>query len=244
MLALDANKAVLVEKPFAMNLAQASEMVEAARSKGLFLMEAMWTRFLPQFRHVRRLLDDGSLGEVKSVVAEFGIGFEKDPNHRLYTPELGGGALLDLGIYPVSLAHFVFGAPLSLSAIGDFTFTGVDSQTSIVMRFGEGRQAILTANLEVFLPNRAVIAGEDALIEIDQRWHQPASLTLVARDGASITYDYHEEGNGLRHQAEEVARCLREGALESPAMTLDQTLSVMATMDEIRSQIGLDYQGT
>lgn len=243
LLALRAGKSVLVEKPFAMNLAQASEVAEAARAGGLFAMEAMWTRFLPQFRHIRRLLDEGRLGDIRLVVAEFGVGFDRDPSSRLYDPSLGGGALLDLGIYPVSLSHFVLGQPASIVARGDFTSTGVDAQTSVLLQYGEGRQAVLTTTLEVSLPNRAVIAGSEAVIEIDDRWHQPSSFTLTDRDRPAVTYDYHEEGNGLRYQAEEVARCIRTGELESPILPLAETLQVMATMDEIRAQIGLRYPG-
>ena len=242
LLALDAGKPVLVEKPFAMNVAQADELVSAARSRGLFLMEAMWTRFLPQFRHIRRLLDEERLGDLRIVIAEFGVAFERDPSSRLYDPKLGGGALLDLGIYPVSLAHFVFGSPDSVTARAAFTSTGVDAQTAALLTYGKGRQAVLSASLEAPLPNRLVIAGFDGSIEIDDRWHQPASLKLTESDGKSTIYDYHGEGNGLRHQAEEVARCLRAGELESPILPLDETLSVMATMDAIRSQIDLRYE--
>lgn len=243
MLCLEAGKPVLVEKPFAMNLDQASQVVATARAKGLFCMEAMWTRFLPQFRHIRQLLDDNRLGEVKTVIAEFGVWFAKDPTNRLYDPQLGGGALLDLGIYPVSLAHFVFGVPQSIQALSTATFTGVDEQTSMLLHYEGGRQAILTATLGVELPNRAVIAGEDARVEIDHRWHEPSSFTLTTREGASEPHDYRENRNGLRHEAEEVARCLRAGEVESPIMPLDETLQVMATMDEIRAQIKLSYPG-
>ena len=241
MLALEAGKSVLVEKPFAMDLTQTREIVDTARSNRLFCMEAMWTRFLPQFRAIQQLLDDERLGELKTVIAEFGVYFEKDSTSRLYDPMLGGGALLDLGIYPVSLAHFVFGAPQEVMALSDPTFTGVDEQTSILLHYDGGGQAMLTASLGVELPNRAVIAGEKARIEIARRWHQPSSFTLTERGGAPEVHEYHDAGNGLRYQAEEVARCLRAGETESPILPLESTLQVMATMDEIRSQIQLAY---
>jgi predicted dehydrogenase len=243
MLCLEAGKPVLVEKPFTMNLAQATEVIDTARARGLFCMEAMWTRFLPSFRHIRQLLDDGQLGELKTVVAEFGVWVAKDPKSRLFDPNLGGGALLDLGIYPVSLAHLAFGAPQQVQALSDSTFTGVDEQTSVLLHYEGGGQAILSATLGVELPNRAVIAGEDAYIEIERRWHQASSFTLTVRGGEPQLFEYPEEGNGLRYQAEEVAIRLRAGELESPVMPLDATLEVMATMDEIRAQIGLSYSG-
>lgn|SRR5487761_2496338 len=241
-LALEAGKAVLVEKPFAMNLAQANALVSLARSKGLFLMEAMWTRFLPQFRHIRRLLDEERLGDLRLLIAEFGVGFARDTSSRLYDPMLGGGALLDLGIYPVSMSHFVLGMPSSIVARAAFTSTGVDAQTSVLLGYDEGRQAVVSASLEAPLPNRAVIAGSKGSIEIDDRWHQPASIVLVETTGERTTYDYRSEGNGLRHQADEVARCIRSGELESPILPLEETLRVLATMDAIRDQIGLRYE--
>ena len=243
LLCLEAGKPVLVEKPFTMNLDQASEIVHAARARGLFCMEAMWTRFLPQFRDVRRLLDDGALGDVKTLVAEFGVWFPKDAASRLYDPTLGGGALLDLGIYPVSLSHFVFGPPSKVTAVSNRTFTDVDEQTSMLLQYESGKQSLLTATLGAELPNRAVIAGEDGYLELNDRWHQPSTITLRRRGVDATSFDYHEEGNGLRYQAEEVARCLQAGELESPIMPLDATLAVMATMDEIRSQINLTYPG-
>jgi predicted dehydrogenase len=239
--ALRAGKHVLVEKPFTMDAVQAAGLVGEARTRGLFLMEAMWTRFLPHMVRVRDLLAAGALGEVLTVVADHAQWFAADEANRLYAPALGGGALLDLGIYPVSLSSMVLGPPSRVTAVSHRAFTGVDAQTSILLDHEGGAHAVLTTTLAASGSNRAAIVGTDALIEIDPYWLGPSSFTLHRRDGRSERFDRPHEGNGLRHQAAEVARCLRSGLLESPVMPLDETVAVMRTLDEVRQQIGLAY---
>ncbi|GAA1264757.1 Gfo/Idh/MocA family oxidoreductase [Sphaerisporangium rubeum] len=241
--AIEAGKAVLVEKPFTINRAEAEEVVKAARARGVFLMEAMWTRFLPHMVRVRELLAQGRLGDVRLVNAEHGVWFPFDPAHRLFDPALGGGALLDLGIYPVSLLSMVFGTPDSVVSSTQFGATGVDGHTSVVTGYAGGRQGVAVTTMEAFLPNRASIAGTEARIDIDPWWYRPTSFTLTGRTGAVERYEWPVPGNGLRFQAEEVARRVREGALESPVLTLDETCEIMGTMDEIRAQAGLRYPG-
>ncbi|WP_410595832.1 Gfo/Idh/MocA family protein [Amycolatopsis sp. lyj-23] len=230
-LALEAGKPVLVEKPFTMNAGEARELVELARSKGLFLMEAMWTRFLPHIRHVRELLPQ--LGTVVTVTADHGQWFAEDPAFRLFAPELGGGALLDLGIYPVSFASMVLGRPERVAAVATPAFTGVDAQTSMLFGYAGGAQAVLTCTLSAVSPTTAVIVGTDARIEIDGPFYAPASFTFVPREGERSRFDYVDEGRGLRHQADEVALRLAAGDTESPLMPLDETVSIMTTMDEV-----------
>ena len=241
MLAIEAGKAVLVEKPFAMDAAEARSLVEAARARGTFLMEAMWTRFLPHVAAVRDVIASGRLGEIVLVTAEHGQWFEKDPAFRLFAPELGGGALLDLGIYPVSFASMVLGTPDHVTAVSDPAFTGVDAQTSMVLRYAGGAHAVLTTTLRAYTSNGAAINGTDARIEIAPTFYRPTSFTIVGRDGSRELVEIPTEGNGLRFEAAEVGRCLREGLTESPYLTLDETVSIMTTMDEIRRQIGLTY---
>jgi predicted dehydrogenase len=243
LLALQADKAVLVEKPFTMNAPEAEELIAVAGDRGLFLMEAMWTRFLPQVRHVRCVLDQGGLGDVRLLAIEFGQWFRKDPHHRLFDPLLGGGALLDLGVYAVSFASMVFGPPARVHAVGDFAFTGVDAQTSIVLQYEGGRQAVLAVTIEATLPNRAMISGTEAYLEIERSWYRPSVLSVTSMDGSTERFDYREDG-GLRYEAEEVASCMRAGLLESPLMPLHESVEVLRTMDEIRRQIGLSYPGT
>jgi predicted dehydrogenase len=241
MLAIEAGKAVLVEKPFTMDAAEARSLVEAARSRGTFLMEAMWTRFLPHMVAVREVLASGRLGDLVLVTAEHGQWFAEDAEFRLFAPGLGGGALLDLGIYPVSFASMVLGTPSRITAVSDPAFTGVDAQTSVILRDDAGRHAVLTTTLAAATPNGAAISGTAARLEIEPTFYRPTSFRIVDRDGTVERVEVPHEGNGLRHQAAEVGRCLRAGLTESPILTLDETVSIMETMDEIRRQIGLDY---
>jgi predicted dehydrogenase len=236
ILALRAGKPVLVEKPFAMNADEAAEIVAVAREENLFAMEAMWTRFLPHVGQIRKWLAAGALGELVTVTADHGQWFPEDPEFRLFAPELGGGALLDLGIYPVSFASMILGAPNRVVAVVDPAFTGVDAQTSMVFGYESGAQAVLTCTLRAKSPTRAAIVGTEARIEIEGDFYAPAPVTLLPRDGAPTRVESPHEGRGLRHQADEVARRLAAGELESPLMPLDESVAIMGTMDAVRAQ--------
>ncbi|MEO6885918.1 MAG: Gfo/Idh/MocA family oxidoreductase [Jatrophihabitantaceae bacterium] len=242
LMAIQAGKAVLCEKPFAMDAAQSLEMIVAAREHGTFLMEAMWTRFLPHIGRIREILAAGTLGELVYLTAEHGQWFAHDPAFRLFAPELGGGALLDLGIYPVSFAHLVFGTPARITAVSDAAFTGVDATTSAILQYDGGAHAVLTTSLAAASGNPAAIYGSEARLEIDGWFYTPTTFRVITRDGTVLeSYHVPHEGHGLRHQAAEVGRCLRAGLTESPLLPLDDTLAIMRTLDEIRRQIGLDY---
>jgi predicted dehydrogenase len=242
LLAINAGKAVLVEKPFAMNAAQAREMIDVARERGTFLMEAMWTRFLPHIARVRHILAAGTLGDVVYLTAEHGQWFANDPQSRLFAPDLGGGALLDLGIYPVSFASLVLGAPARITAVSDRAFTGVDATTSMIFQYDSGAHAVLTTTLRAASGNPAAIYGTAARIEIDGWFYTPTTFRMIARDGTELErYGQPYAGRGLRGQAAEVARCLRAGLTESPLLPLEETYTIMQAMDEIRRQIGLSY---
>jgi predicted dehydrogenase len=243
LLAIAAGKAVLVEKPFTMDARQAREVVDAAQAAGTFVMEAMWTRFNPHVVKVREVVQSGVLGEIVTVTADHGQWFAFDPTDRLYAPELGGGALLDLGIYPLSFASMVLGTPSEVTARSVPTSTDVDAQTSVVLDHPSGAQAVLTTTLQAQSPCRATIVGTDGYLEIDPTWYAPTSFTVVPRAGAAWRYDEPHVGHGLRHEVAEVARCLREGLVESPVMPRAETVSIMETMDEVRRQIGLTYPG-
>jgi predicted dehydrogenase len=242
LLAIEAGKAVLCEKPFAMDRAESQQLVDAARSAGVFLMEAMWTRFLPHVTRIREILAEGTLGELVYLTAEHGQWFAQDAGHRLFAPQLGGGALLDLGIYPVSFAHLVFGPPSSITAVSTPAFTDVDATTSMVLRYPSGAHAVLTTSLAAKSGNPAVIHGTEARIEIDGWFYTPTSFRVVDRNDRVLeSFDTPPGGRGMEYQAAEVNRCLRAGLLESPIMPLDETVQIMGVLDEIRAQIGLDY---
>ncbi len=239
--AIMSGKAVLLEKPFTINAGEARDLVDAARKQGTFLMEAMWTRFLPHVIKIRELLAEGRLGPVRSFVADHGQWLTAENAYRLHAPELGGGALLDLGVYPVSFASMLFGRPTKITAVGDMTATGVDAQTGILLQYSGGEQAVLFTSLETLTANRAAIDGIDARIEVEGMFYAPSNFRLVRRDGAEEWFRIPHEGHGLRHQAAEVGRCIREGRTESEILPLDESIEIMETLDEIRRQIGVHY---
>ena len=243
LLALRAGKPVLCEKPFAINAVQTQEMIDAARAADVFLMEAMWSRFLPHLQWVREVVDRGDLGDLRTVTADHGQFFEPDPEHRLFAPSLGGGALLDLGIYPVSFAHWFLGAPSTVTAVSDPAFTGVDAQTSALLQHPGGAHAVVTTTLQAQTVNRAAITGTLGSIDIDPIFYAPSSVTLRIRGQEPEHRDFPHDGHGLRHEAAEVGRCLRAGLRESPVLPLAETLSIMGVLDEVRRQIGLVYAG-
>jgi predicted dehydrogenase len=234
-LALEAGKPVLVEKPFTMNAAEARDLVAVARANGLFLMEAMWTRFLPHMAEIRRMLAAGELGELVTVQADHGQWFALDPFHRLFNPQLGRGALLDLGVYPVSFASMVLGTPDRVVTLSTPAFTGVDGQTSILLGYPSGAQSVINCTSAAKSPTKAAIVGTEARIEIGQRWYGQTAFDLIPRDGEPRRYEAGVP-SGLRFEADEVARCMSEGLLESQLMPLDETVSIMETMDEVLAQ--------
>ncbi len=241
--AIAAGKAVLVEKPFALNAAQARRMVTAARAAGVFLMEAMWVRFAPQQVAVRELIAEGRIGELRSLTVDRGEVLSTDPEHRILAPALGGGALLDLGIYPVSFASMLLGTPTRIIALSTPAATGVDARTSAVFGYADGAHALVTTALDARTVNGASITGTLGRIDLAHYAGGCATLELSLLDGTVERGEFAIEGVGLRLQAVEVGRCLRAGETESPVMPLDETLSIMRTLDTVRGQIGLRYPG-
>ncbi len=240
-LAIGAGKHLLVEKPFTMDAAEAAAVVEAAAAARTFVMEAMWARFVPHMVRLREVVATGVLGEITTVMADHGQYFDFDPQHRLFAPELGGGALLDLGIYPLSFSSMLLGTPDRVTARSSPTATGVDAQTSILLEHPGGAQSVLSTTLRAKTATRASVVGTDGRIEVDGDFYAPSTFTVIPRVGDPWRYDEPHEGHGLRHQAAEVVRCVRAGLTESPVLPLAETVSIMRTMDEIRSQIGLTY---
>lgn len=243
--ALRAGKHVLVEKAFARDAAQAREVLDVARSAGLIALEAMWTRFLPGTDVIRQLLADGALGDVVSVIADHGQWFAPDPHHRLFAPELAGGALLDLGVYPLSFADFALpGQQRDLTAIGDLTDTGVDRQVCMTVRSGTA-MASLSTTLQARTPTTASVNGSTARIELVGDFYAPTTVTVISRDGERASYDGgpirgHE---ALAYEAAHLAQLVADGAGHSPLLTPEDTLRVMTMLDEARAQVGVVYPG-
>jgi len=244
LLAIAAGKPVVVEKPFTRNAEEAGRVTRAARSAGVFAMEAMWTRFLPQTDVIRQLLAAGALGELVTVLADHGQIFDPDPNGRLFNPALAGGALLDLGVYPISFASFVLGAPESVLASGSLTDTGVDAQVSIVLTSGRA-QSCLNTTLLAKTPTTATISGTLASLTCAGAFYAPGALTLPANDGRRLVREVDPiTGHlGMSFEAAHAATLIADGATESPLLPLDETISVLRTIDGIRRQVGVRFPG-
>lgn len=244
LLALEHGKHVLVEKPFTLNAAEARQVVDLAAAKGLVVLEAMWTRWLPHMVRVRELIAAGALGEVRAVLADHDQKLPLDPEHRIQNPALGGGALLDLGIYPVSFAWDVFGAPSSVHAISSPTATGVDRQTAIILGYPGGEQAVLHTQLDARGPSTAAVIGTEARIQIDPVWYTPTSFSLIDPSDAVIErFEQKVPGRGMQFQAAELERLVAAGAIAGSILPPEQSVAIMGTLDEIRRQIGLRYPG-
>jgi predicted dehydrogenase len=240
LMGLDAGKAVLCEKPFAINAYEAGEMIKRARAKKLLLMEAMWTRFLPPMVRLREILAAGTIGEVKTLFADFGFR-RQTMEGRLFDLALGGGALLDVGIYPVSLASMLFGAPSQITGLADLGEKGVDGQCGILLGHAGGKLAVLHSAVRVNTPQAACICGTLGRINLHTGWWKGAAMTLQLDAGGEEFLEFPFTGNGYQFEAIEFMECLRAGRTESAVMPLDETLTIMRTLDTLRAQWGLKY---
>ena len=232
-LALDAGKPVLVEKAFTMTVDEAIDLVAIARGRGLFLMEAMWTRFLPHVEALREIVRSGELGEIVEVVADHGKWFDKDPNSRLFAPELGGSAMLDLGVYPVSFASMILGTPTRVAAMVTPAFSGVDATASAVLGYDNGAQAMVTCTSSARSATRASVVGTLARVEIGGDFYAPSSLHVIPRSGDARRLEFATQGRGLHYQASHVASLVAAGCSESDVMPLDESIAIMGTMRRI-----------
>jgi len=241
LLCIEAGKAVLCEKPFAINAAEATEMVQAARDKGIFLMEAMWTRYIPAMVKVRELLAEGVIGDVRMIMADFGFRAGINEEGRLFNPKFGGGGLLDVGVYPISLSSMILGRPERIVSMAEIGSTGVDEQAAMVLGHPGGELAVLATGIRTNTPQGAHILGTDGRIFIHSSWWKPETITLSVSGKDDETIDMPFDGNGYNYEAVEVGKCLHEGKLESDTMPLKESLEIMATMDQIRAQWNLKY---
>jgi predicted dehydrogenase len=246
LMCLEAGIPVLCEKAFALNSQQAQEMVDMARQKGVFLMEALWTRFLPTTQKVLELLQSDAIGRVHSVKADFGFKAPYDETGRLFNAELAGGALLDIGIYPVFLAYLLFGEPTAIKAAARIGQTGVDEEIGMVFQYAteEGqvnRMAHLHATLRASTKTEAFLYGEKGTLHWHTRWHEPSNFSIIGEDGRPQNHYFDWHNNGYAYEAQEVMRCIENGKTESELWTLDDTLGLMRILDQIRNEIGLRY---
>ncbi len=241
LLALNAGKPVLCEKPFTINAKEASSVIDRAHELNLPLLEAIWTRFLPHIQQLREILKSGVLGDIHTVIADHGQYLPEEIAPRLWRPELGGGALLDLGIYPITLVHLVLGAPQSFTVSATLTDEKVDDQISMIFDYPKGAQALLSATMLNRTAITAVISGSKARLEMDGFFFAPTTMRLISRDGQVQTFPNNYQGHGLREEAVEFARMVRTNELESPLAPHAMSLEIMELMDAIREKIGVRY---
>lgn len=240
--AIAAGKHVLVEKPFTLTGDEAARVADAAASAGVLAMEAMWTRYLPHMVRVRELIASGTLGEVRTVFADHTQRISTDPAHRLNALELGGGALLDLGIYPISFAWDVLGAPESVTALARLTDTGADAEVATIMAHTGGALSTSISSSRAAGPNTAHVVGTEARIDIDRVWYCPTSFRVIDPDGAVLEdYVSHVDGRGMQFQALAAERLVAEGARDSEVLPIAESVAIMRTLDEVRRQIGVRY---
>lgn len=234
---------VLCEKPFAMNLKQVQKMVEAARENDTFLMEAMWTRFIPAIQKTLDLIAEGRIGKVRNVQADFGFNAPFLPEKRLLNPNLGGGALLDIGIYPAYLSLLLLGYPSAIQAISNFGETGIDETTSFVLGYKNEATANLSCTLKARTLTEALIYGENGYIHIEGRFMEAKRITLFETDKKPVKFNFPRKTFGYNFEIEEVSNCVREGKKESSKMPLSMSVKLISLLDEIRQKAGIIYEG-
>lgn len=243
-LALSSGKHVLLEKPFTLDAAQAMELVGISRSNNVFLMEAMWTRFLPNHSVLFEKLDQGLIGTPLYLFADHNQNLPKHSHQRLYDPALGGGSLLDLGVYPISLAHRLFGKPSRIQASAALMDGNIDESVGAIFEYSGGREALLHSSIRTAGPVKAFILGDAGRIEMEKSFYEHSTFTAFdLEDNVLFEYEGNIEGRGMQYQALEVERCVTAGLNESPTMSLDETVQIMEVMDQIRSLTGIEYSG-
>ncbi|WP_405853278.1 Gfo/Idh/MocA family oxidoreductase [Streptomyces sp. NBC_00090] len=239
--ALEAGKAVLCEKALTLNTREAEELVTLSRDRGLFLMEAMWMYCNPLIQRLAELVRDGAIGEVRTVQADFGLQGPFDADHRLRDPAVGGGALLDLGVYPVSFAQLLLGEPDTVQAHALISPEGVDLNTGMLLGWESGASALLSCSLEADTPLTASVTGTLGRIDVPRGFFFPERFTLLRNGAEPEEYVNEDDPQSLRHEAAEVMRCLRAGGTASPLVPLDGSLAVMRTLDAVRERVGVRY---
>ncbi|WP_298418594.1 Gfo/Idh/MocA family oxidoreductase [uncultured Kordia sp.] len=240
MLCLQHHKAVLCEKPMGINAQQTQTMIQEAKAKNLFLMEAIWTRFMPTIEKLLALLDEKIIGDIISVHADFGFRSEFNIESRLYNKKLAGGSLLDIGIYPIFLSLLVLGIPTDINAMARMTVTEVDSFCTMLFNYKNNSKAVLESTFETNTPTEAYIHGTKGSIKLHRRFHQATTLTLQ-KDGAETVFELPHIGNGYFHEIEEVNTCIQNGVTESSKLPLAFSNQLIQIIDRVKVKIGLEY---
>ena len=241
-LCLDHGVGVLCEKPFAMNLAEVQGMVQKAREKNVFLMEALWTRFLPTTLQVLEWIAEGKIGEIRTIHADFGFNAESfDPNRRVLNKELGGGAFLDIGIYPAFISYLLLGYPERIAAVSTFGSTGVDMSTAFSYAYPSGATASLNCTFRTKTLTECHIFGTKGYIRMHGRFHEATQVTLFPNEGEPITKTFERLTHGYDFEAHEVGKCLQKNATESALWTLDHSLDLIKLLDQSRKAAGIHY---
>ncbi|SDJ30864.1 Predicted dehydrogenase [Frankineae bacterium MT45] len=240
LLCIHAGKSLLVEKAFTLNARQAREVVEAARRADVFCMEAMWLRFNPLLRIAAHALHNGAIGDVHSVRAELCRHFPFDPTHRLFDLEVGGGALLDLGVYPINFVWMMLGRPQAVFASGALSPTGSDATAAMQFSYPDGVYAQLSCSTQARSDAVSLIVGTDGWIEAHGSVHRPTRI-VIHNSAGEVTHEAQTQGNGYQPELVEVGRCLREGAIQSEIMPLSDTVDILEVIDGVRHELGARY---
>ncbi len=242
LLCLRNGKAVLCEKPFAMNEREVRQMISTAREHDVFLMEAFWTRFLPSIGKVFELIASGALGQVRYIQSDLAVFRPFDPLHRAFNKSLGGGSLLDIGIYPVFLTLLLWGEPDEIKCVPQIGPTGVDDSLALTFKYKDGRIASLFSSFTVDSTVETNICGTGGRLKLSRWWYCPVPIVLARGDNPPETINFDYVGNGYNYEAEEVGRCLRAGKRESDLLPLDFSVRLIKLLDRIRNEIGLVYE--
>lgn len=240
MMCLKKGKAVLCEKPMGINANQVEEMLQEAAKQQVFLMEAIWTRFIPATEKMLALLEQNAIGDVLFVHADFGFKGDGNPEGRLLNKKLGGGSLLDIGIYPIYLSLLVLGLPTEIKALARMTATEVDSYCSMLFNYSNDSKAILESTIEAKTPTEACIYGTEGTIKLHSRFHHANKITLT-KNGEDEVFNIGYEGNGYFHEIEEVNNCLIQGLTQSSKLPLRLSLDLIKIIDRVKNEIGLNY---
>lgn len=239
--ALNAKKHVLCEKPMAVNASEVKQMINSAQNNSVFLMEAMWTRFLPMMAEVRGIIEKGIIGNPQLLCADFGVKFDYDPQSRLYDPNLAGGALLDLGIYCLALASMIFGKPNNISSTVKMTDTGVDGRSTVIFEYGNAKVAVIFHALDLETPKEALIVGTEGSIKLHPTWMAGSDYMLKLNNGTEKECNVDTHKNGFIYQIMAVHECINANKTQCDLMSHEESLAIAETMDTLRSQWNFKY---